>query len=480
MAAAGAGGGASGASGSNSVVRKRKLPAIELKKPISEMQGATYVFTLFSDPVACKPARLYTIAMNITVFISTWVLVVETLRPQYTLIYFLMDTCFVGFFTFDLIVRCLTCPSQKAFWSDPLNILDFITTFPYYLQPVTGIMYNTAQGMQRCLRAFRHMKMIKVTKYGPVMIALEIAMVKSLAALIVPIFYMALALVVLSSLEYFIEMDDTPPFDVEDQGWDPFNRPTYDDLPSAIWWCLVTMTGTGYGDMYPAKWHGMMVAAVTAAIGVFFIAMPFAVAGGSFWHAWSIYTEQRELLRLMKEGDTSVELTPDELGFQPGREISLMKNWWQSNVMLIDLLDAKAEEELMSDDKVNSTTEMVSDFAKQLCKMLDTIHEETRHKLVIREWNRARLLAIEKRQTKMPPKPKEISYDEAMKVSNGEYVPSPDDDYVPEDSTENPLNSVNEVQVNVDTTGKMTGDAQEVGDSMVSREATADALLGQE
>lgn len=67
------------------MVRKRKLPAIELKKvraglgvleasvcaqqvshswvavwpaqPISEMQGSMYVFTLFSDPVSCKPVR---------------------------------------------------------------------------------------------------------------------------------------------------------------------------------------------------------------------------------------------------------------------------------------------------------------------------------------------------------------------------------------------------------------------------------------
>lgn len=78
--------------------------------------------------------------------------------------------------------------------------------------------------MQRCLRAFRHMKLIKVTKFGPVMLALESAMIKSLAALIVPIFYMMLALVVLSSLEYFIELDQPPDGinNPEDEGWDPF------------------------------------------------------------------------------------------------------------------------------------------------------------------------------------------------------------------------------------------------------------------
>lgn len=29
--------------------------------------------------------------------------------------------------------------------------------------------------------------------------------------------------------------------------WDPYDRPTFDDLPLTIWWCVVTMTGVGYG-----------------------------------------------------------------------------------------------------------------------------------------------------------------------------------------------------------------------------------------
>ena len=90
--------------------------------------------------------------------------------------------------------------------------------------------------------------------------------------------------------------------------WDPYDRPTFDDLPLTIWWCVVTMTGVGYGaallhtvattyedndnllyraphrstqrgpgwsamlytgDMYPTSAKGQVVAALTAAMGVF-------------------------------------------------------------------------------------------------------------------------------------------------------------------------------------------------------------------
>ena len=52
-----------------SVVRKRKLPSIELKTPISEMQGAQYVYTLFSDPRSCKAAYVYMMLQNSAVFV---------------------------------------------------------------------------------------------------------------------------------------------------------------------------------------------------------------------------------------------------------------------------------------------------------------------------------------------------------------------------------------------------------------------------
>jgi hypothetical protein len=427
----------------------------------------------------CAQARLYTFAMNVTVFISTWVLVIETLAPQYTLVWFLMDTAFVAFFTFDLLVRMFSAPSQKAFWSNSLNLLDFITTFPYYIQISSGLMYNTGYGMQRCLRAFRHMKLIKVTKFGPVMLALESAMIKSLAALIVPIFYMMLALVVLSSLEYFIELDQPPDGinNPEDEGWDPFDRPTYDDLPSSIWWCLVTMTGTGYGDMYPSDWRGMMVAAFTAAIGVFFIAMPFAVAGGAFWSAWSIYIEQRELLRLMKEGDTSIELTADELGFQPAREIKLLGQWFSSMVRFADISQLEDGKAPADDVHVEGVVTEINEFVTTLIDMLATMHQERRHMLVIREWNRARESSIEERLP-MPPKPEEISEAEARKASRESEVPFVLGEGGKDSVTDNPLNELEDQPFDGNSsTAGVVGENLNASSALESRNASS-ALLG--
>eukprot|EP01043_Picozoa_sp_COSAG02_P032393 COSAG02_NODE_2162_length_9623_cov_3.592923_5_plen_607_part_00 len=56
---------------------------------------------------------------------------------------------------------------------------------------------------------------------------------------------------------------------------------------TAMWWCVVTFTTVGYGDMNPRTPQGQIVAIFTMMTGVFFLAMPLAVVGGSFHSAWS-------------------------------------------------------------------------------------------------------------------------------------------------------------------------------------------------
>merc|ERR1719198_2593939 len=57
------------------------------------------------------------------------------------------------------------------------------------------------------------------------------------------------------------------------------------------------MTTVGYGDISPAFWPGQIHAILVMFTGVFFVAMPFAVVGGSFWFA---FEEQQKIQEDMK------------------------------------------------------------------------------------------------------------------------------------------------------------------------------------
>jgi voltage-gated potassium channel len=70
------------------------------------------------------------------------------------------------------------------------------------------------------------------------------------------IYFIALfsVLVIFSTLEYYIERN--------------VDGTLFKSIPHAMWWCIVTITTVGYGDMYPVTALGRIVAGITMLSGL--------------------------------------------------------------------------------------------------------------------------------------------------------------------------------------------------------------------
>merc|ERR1711972_1076493 len=84
-------------------------------------------------------------------------------------------------------------------------------------------------------------------------------------------------------------------------------------IPAGFWWCVVTMTTVGYGDMYPIETWGMIVGTIAMFIGLFVIALPVIVIGTHFEDTYEEHrarqTREKRRDKHVKEGtyNTTVE-----------------------------------------------------------------------------------------------------------------------------------------------------------------------------
>jgi len=61
-----------------------------------------------------------------------------------------------------------------------------------------------------------------------------------------------------------------------------YEQSPFDSIPSTFWWCLVTMTTVGYGDMFPTQALGKALAGCVMILGIIVIALPITVIGSNF------------------------------------------------------------------------------------------------------------------------------------------------------------------------------------------------------
>jgi voltage-gated potassium channel len=143
----------------------------------------------------------------------------------------------------------------------PMAIVDLVAIVPFYM----GFFFEVDL---RAMRVFRLLRVFKLTRYSQAMSILLDVLRQEARSLGAMLFIFLVILVFVSSLMYMLEH--------------PFQPHVFSDIPSAMWWAVVTMTTLGYGDMVPATALGRILGACTAVIGVGMIALPAGVLASGF------------------------------------------------------------------------------------------------------------------------------------------------------------------------------------------------------
>ena len=256
------------------------------------------IWATFDNPTYSATAACIAILIITAILVSSLSFALETLPSVHRsngTVFFAIDAVCSIIFTIEYGLRLASCPSPPGyghFFIAPLNVVDLLSFLPFYIElMIDSSDSDGAATVLRALRLLRVFRLVKLSRYIDLMGLLLLTMSKSGAALSTMFFVTIIAVVLLSSLLFTAERErpDVTRTTLEDLEADGFElddlrvaRTPFESIPIALWWCVTTMTTTGYGDMVPVTLWGRILASITAVCGVFILAVPISVIQANF------------------------------------------------------------------------------------------------------------------------------------------------------------------------------------------------------
>uniref|UniRef100_A0A4W4FZG1 BTB domain-containing protein n=1 Tax=Electrophorus electricus TaxID=8005 RepID=A0A4W4FZG1_ELEEL len=287
----------------------------EPQLPKSEI--SLWFWLLFEYPESSSAARSVALVSVLIITVSICIFCLETLpefRDDHTLTrevfnitlcsqnpFFIVETICIIWFCFELGVRFIVCPSKSEFFSNFMNMIDFISIMPYFITVITDLMVsqeedsvanqNLSLGTLRVIRLVRVFRIFKLSRHSKGLQILGQTLKASMRELGLLVFFLFIGVILFSSAVYFAEVDEP--------------ETQFVSIPEGFWWAVVTMTTVGYGDMCPITVGGKMVGILCAIAGVLTIALPVPVIVSNFNYFYHRETEQREKLMMDAAGEAA-------------------------------------------------------------------------------------------------------------------------------------------------------------------------------
>ena len=163
---------------------------------------------------------------------------------------------FTILFTFEYILRLLAVRRPVRYALSFYGLVDLIAILPTYLGLfLPGTQFFLTIRILRLLRIFRILKLAEYTSASRIITSALMASRKKIFVFLVAVLTVV---TVVGSLMYVVEG--------EEHG--------FTDIPTSIYWAIVTLTTVGYGDLSPQTALGKFFASLVMILGYGIIAVP--------------------------------------------------------------------------------------------------------------------------------------------------------------------------------------------------------------
>lgn len=322
------------------------FPAVVVAEPMPENEHLKMLWILFEHPEASIPARVVALVSILVIVVSVITFCLETLPqfkhykilhyannitriveaevPSPTETFFIIETVCIIWFSVELLIRLIACPSKLDFAKDIMNWIDLVAILPYFgtlsVMMSGGFEEKTKQlihvqfrpgekqtqpisfAILRATRLVRVFRIFKLSRHSKGLQILGMTLKASMRELALLIFFLFIGVVLFSSAVYYAEAGSEKSF--------------FKSIPEAFWWAVVTMTTVGYGDLRPIGLWGKIVGSFCAIAGVLTLALPVPVIVSNFNYFYHREMDQADLDKINIHHVKACPFLPQKVGFK--------------------------------------------------------------------------------------------------------------------------------------------------------------------
>ncbi|HQV37137.1 MAG TPA: ion transporter, partial [Flavobacterium sp.] len=203
--------------------------------------------------------RLFDLILLGIILLSVLLVMLETVQGfdlKYHKQLVFLEWVITIFFSIEYVLRIISINKPLKYILSFYGIIDLIAILPMYLS-----FFFTGTSIFTTIRALRLLRLFKILnhpQFSGQSVHLKESIVASRGKILVFMYFVLISCIVIGSLMYVVEGAEAG----------------FTSIPTSIYWCIVTLTTVGYGDISPITPLGQFIASLVMIMGYGIIAVP--------------------------------------------------------------------------------------------------------------------------------------------------------------------------------------------------------------
>lgn len=228
----------------------------EIKSRFEIFRQKAHIIIYGTNTVA---GRLFDLILLGLILLSVLLVMLETVEGfdiKYHKQLVMLEWIITVFFSIEYILRIICIDKPKRYIFSFYGIIDLLAILPMYLS-----YFFVGSNLLMIIRALRLLRLFKILNhphFSGQSLQLKNSLIASRGKIVAFIYFILISCIIIGSLMYVVEGKEAG----------------FTSIPISIYWCIVTLTTVGFGDITPTTPLGQFIASIVMIMGYGIIAVP--------------------------------------------------------------------------------------------------------------------------------------------------------------------------------------------------------------